>query len=108
VRVVDDGRILLHCFAGCDVYSIVESVGMTISDLFPPDERRQANGDLTPRVRSAFFATDLMRIIGFEALVVMITAFDLSRGKPLVEADRSRLTLAYERIEEAMRYCNVE
>lgn len=29
-----DGKILLHCFAGCSSLEIVESVGLTMSDLF--------------------------------------------------------------------------
>lgn len=30
-----DGRVLLKCFAGCDVHSIVQAVGMSISDIMP-------------------------------------------------------------------------
>jgi len=30
-----DGRILIHCFAGCSPQDILESVGLTMSDLFP-------------------------------------------------------------------------
>ena len=30
----DGERILLHCFAGCDVNSVVSSVGLTLGDLF--------------------------------------------------------------------------
>jgi hypothetical protein len=32
----DDGRILLHCFAGCDVHDVLAAVDLDISDLFPP------------------------------------------------------------------------
>ncbi len=32
----DDGRILLHCHAGCTVPDIVEAFGLVMSDLFPP------------------------------------------------------------------------
>jgi hypothetical protein len=31
----DDGRVLIHCFSGCDVGSVVGAVGMTLSDLMP-------------------------------------------------------------------------
>lgn len=37
----DEGQLLLHCFAGCEVYDIVESVGLTLSDLFPDDTRQK-------------------------------------------------------------------
>ena len=33
----DDGRLLVHCFAGCDVHQVVSAVGLELSDLFPPD-----------------------------------------------------------------------
>jgi CHC2 zinc finger len=34
VGVGDDGRALLHCFAGCDVQTIVAALGLQMSDLF--------------------------------------------------------------------------
>jgi len=30
-----DGRILLHCFAGCGASDIVAALGLSLSDLFP-------------------------------------------------------------------------
>src|SRR3990170_2943888 len=30
-----DGRILLHCHAGCSTESIVGAMGLTLADLFP-------------------------------------------------------------------------
>ena len=35
VTMLDDGRILLKCFAGCSAYEIVSAVGMDMTDLFP-------------------------------------------------------------------------
>lgn len=31
-----DGRILLHCWAGCETRDVVAAVGLSLSDLFPP------------------------------------------------------------------------
>jgi len=31
----DDGRILVHCFVGCDPEQIVQAIGLQLSDLFP-------------------------------------------------------------------------
>ncbi len=36
IRACDDGRLLLHCFAGCDVESVCDAVGMKLRDLMPP------------------------------------------------------------------------
>lgn len=30
----DDGRILVHCFAGCSAFEIVEAMGLRMTDLF--------------------------------------------------------------------------
>ena len=104
----EDGRILLHCHAGCDVFRVVQAVGLDLSDLFPPDEKRRdypVTGK--PSLKPAFYASDLLRIIGFEALVVQIVAFDIAKGKTISTETRERMQLAHERIEEAMRYANV-
>lgn len=108
VRELPDGRVLVHCFAGCETESVLGSVGMDMSDLFPPDEkRRQYTDHGKPSVKPAFYASDLMRIIAFEALVVQIVAFDIAAGKKPSEQDRERLMVAYQRIDEATRYANV-
>lgn len=108
VRQAEDGRVLLHCFAGCETESVLSAVGMSMSDLFPPDEKRkQYPVEGKPAIKPAFYASDLMRIIGFEALVVQIVAFDIAHGKPLSEETRDRMLVAYQRIDEAMRYANV-
>src|SRR5688572_19757080 len=36
----DDGRILLHCFVGCEPERIVAELGLTMADLFPPEPSR--------------------------------------------------------------------
>ena len=38
IKETDNGMILLHCFAGCDVGQICAAVNLEISDLFPPKE----------------------------------------------------------------------
>lgn len=35
ISLGDDGRILIFCFAGCSAQEIVESLGLTLRDLFP-------------------------------------------------------------------------
>jgi hypothetical protein len=108
VREADDGRVLLHCFAGCPTINVLGAVGMDMSDLFPPDEKRKNYPvEGKPKMKPAFYASDLIRILSFEALVVNICAYDLSIGKPLKEEDRDRLKVAQQRIEEVMHYANI-
>lgn len=108
VREADDGRVLLHCFAGCPTINVLGAVGMDMSDLFPPDEKRKNYPvEGKPKMKPAFYASDLIRILSFEALVVNICAYDMSVGKSLKDEDRERLKVAQQRIEEVMHYANI-
>jgi hypothetical protein len=106
VREGEDGRVLLHCFGGCSTSDVLGAIGMDMSDLFPADDKRR---EVTskPSMKPAFFASDLMRIIHFEALVVQIVAYDIAHGKLPTEETRERMLTAYQRIDEAVRYANV-
>jgi hypothetical protein len=106
ITETDDGRILLKCFAGCSAQQVVEAVGMDLTDLFPNDnnlDRLKANHINKP-VRRPFYASDLLKIIQFEALLTSVAAFDLSEGRQVSEVDRKRLKTAVSRINEAVSY----
>src|SRR5204862_85349 len=40
----DDGRVLVHCFAGCDVADIVAAIDLEMFDLFPSETKVQRRG----------------------------------------------------------------
>jgi putative DNA primase/helicase len=46
---VRDGRLLLYCFAGCNVDDVCAALGIRLSDLFTPNQ--QAGQPLTPPTR---------------------------------------------------------
>lgn len=96
VRGLEDGRILVHCFAGCGAADVMAAIGMETADLFP-----QAIADHLPAVRQPFTATDVLRALRREAAVVAISSADLAEGKTV---DRDRLFLASERIADACEY----
>ena len=100
------GKVLLHCFGGCHVNDILSAVGMDINDLFPPDDMVRRHDEQKPQIRPKLYATDLLRIIEFESLVVAVAAYDLSQGKRLSEDDRERMLQAHERITEAVEFIN--
>lgn len=97
VRELDDGRVLVHCFAGCSIHEILQAVGMEMGDLFPPRDVGNAR-----RERRPFHATDALRAVGFEALVVCAAAASMASGEPLSAVDRDRLILAGQRIQSAL------
>ncbi len=106
ITQLDDGRILLKCFAGCSAYEVVSAVGMDMTDLFPKENKIVFKGEhqgLKPVARP-FYATDLLKIIHFEALVTSLAAFDMSEGRQVSETDRKRLKTAFDRINEAVGY----
>jgi hypothetical protein len=89
----------MHCFGGCAVDEVLGAIGLDMNDLF--DDGPVHRGD---QVKPAFYATDLLRIISVESLIVAISAIDMANGKPLRPDDLERLKLAAERILEATRH----
>lgn len=102
IRETDDGRTLVHCFAGCDVVEVLDAVSLTIEDLYPARAAHFSKPERRP-----FPAADVLRAIGFEALVVAAAGVSLLTGKPLSADDRERLILAVERIQTAMTAAGV-
>jgi len=96
VRELDDGRILLHCFAECEVTEVLGALGLAFEDLYPKDV-----GHGKP-MRRPFPAADVLRVIGFEALLVATAAGNIAQGVELKEEDRERLKVAASRIQRAV------
>lgn len=44
VTELSDGRILIHCFAGCSPHDILNSIGLTFDDLFPDGQLGEFRG----------------------------------------------------------------
>lgn len=99
-----DGRILLHCFAGCEVDNVVGAVGMGLSDLMPPKDSYDPH---TPTIKLRIPALDLLRVIKLEADIVIMAALMMSKGEALKAEDFDRLKTAYERIDYALERADV-
>jgi hypothetical protein len=102
IRELDDGRMLLHDFAGCSTSDVLAAVGLTLQDLFP--ERQ--GGYSSQKERRPFFAADILRCISHEALIVSIAALNVAKGVELPEEDRKRLLIAASRLQAAVEVCN--
>lgn len=83
VRCCDDGRWLVHCFAGCDTHDILGAMGLEIADLFPEPLYHKAKP-----IEARITAMDALKCLSREAGVIAILASDLAEGKP-VDADRA-------------------
>lgn len=86
IRETDDGKVLLHCWAGCDAESITAAIGLTIRDLFPTgDKQEKRRGPSKAAMR-------------FEGMVISVAVEQLRQGKTLSDADRERYELAKRRL----------
>ena len=102
IKEVEDGRLLLKCWAGCSAGEVVGAVGLTLADLFPP--RPSAAGGGHPPRRRPWSAADLIDLAAHEATVAMVIASDLLRERP--DADRDRLMVAAGRLADITEAVN--
>lgn len=94
VTEADDGRILLHCFAGCDVHSVVSAVGMELDDLFPDKPLGER-----PKVRKPISDRDAVQALGRELYIAWVILRDVAAGRPVSTKDRKRGGEAADRCE---------
>lgn len=100
----DDGRVLLHCFGGCHVDAIIDAVGMTLSDLFPPPTGVYREGPVTRRPN--YKAMWLLARRAFYVLVVATE--DVAQGNTLSGEDLTAVRRAQGRIVDVMQVFNDE
>lgn len=98
VREISDGRVLVHCFAGCSVCQVVAAVGLELSDLFPPRDP----GHCRP-IRRPWSAAQLLHLLDREAIVELVLVADLVNQRQATEWDRKRLVLARTRIADIIK-----
>jgi hypothetical protein len=98
VRELDDGRVLLHCFAGCAAREVIAAAGLEMADLFPP----RPLGHAVKGERRPVPSGDVLRAVEREALIVAIAAATLGSGGALTDIDRARLVIASQRLSAAV------
>lgn len=94
VRELPDGRILLHCFAGCDTEAILTALQLQFSDLFP---ERLALADAT-RSRLGLSNLERLELIRHELTVTSLILADVVETKAISEEDWTRFCRAAHRI----------
>lgn len=100
IRELDDGRTLLHCFAGCTAGEVLTALGLDFGALFPEQISNQGGGP----ERRPFPASDVLRCLGLEATFVLVAAKSMVDGKPI---DCDRLMLAASRIQAGLDLAGV-
>jgi hypothetical protein len=92
VRELDDGRVLLHDFAGCKVGHVLDALGLTLGDLF---DRPLGN---LPQSHSRIPAADVLKLASMEVTVAALIAADFLAGHTITEDRWSRLAQAAARL----------
>lgn len=98
VKEGDDGRVLLHCFAGCGIDLVVARMGLQIADLFPGD-RGKCRVPKLPGVSTR----ELKAATEHELQILFIVNADRNAGRPISPRDLDRTKIALERIALARR-----
>ena len=97
IRELDDGTVLIKCFAGCAATDVVATVGLELRDLFPEraaDHRRKPS-------RAWLDARDVLACLATEGQIVAIAASDLVRGALFSPDDAERVARAAGRVRAA-------
>lgn len=95
IRELDDGRVLVHCFAGCAAGDVLAALGLRMSDLFDkPIERH------LPPMRGGFSARELLELNAHEVTVaaMLVTA---AQNRQLTPEEATRLRQASARLGKA-------
>lgn len=83
IREPDDGRTLLHDFAGCAATDVIAAVGLEFCDLFPP--RTVGGGRPAPTHQrpqmSTRAAQERLGDAAHEAAVIAVILSDIDRGE---------------------------
>lgn len=97
IRLLDDGRVLLHDHGGASAHEILDALGLDWSALFPEDTKPQDKPQRRP-----FPAMDVMRCVAFEALIVLTAGGKLLSGEHLDEDEMQRVATACGRLQAAV------
>jgi hypothetical protein len=96
VKETADGRLLLHCHAGCTTGAVLASIGLKLSDLYPA-----TNTPRRPPPAPGLSRSELKNAVGFEKTILYFASCDISRGKTLNATDIARCDLARTRLKTA-------
>jgi hypothetical protein len=105
----DDGRVLVHCFGGCDALSVVHSIGLALTDLFPERIKSTMNREERSAMRERWRASNMaaaINVLDRESMIVAIAAAEAIQGGALSPEDHGRLQEAVQAIGDARAVIN--
>ena len=94
----DGGKVILHCFAGCETEDVLNAIGLTFADVMP--ERIGTEHSYKPS-KHRFDARQVLECISHELTVICLITDRLA--KSTVGDDQDRLILAAGRLSNALK-----
>lgn len=98
IKQETDGKILIHCFAGCGADEVVGAIGMELSDLMPEKPTHHHK-----RGTSAFNPYDVLAAVRDDMTLALLLAKDMQAGRVLNEAESLTLAKLAGRMSMAIR-----
>jgi hypothetical protein len=97
IRALDDGRVLINCFAGCEPGDVLSAIGLTMSDLFPERLREHSYA----ASHSSIPAADLLIALDHELTVSVLILEDVVTRRTVNAGQVQRLCQAAARVGKA-------
>lgn len=102
IKELDDGRVLIHCFAGCSAIEILDSINLDWSALIPT----KAIDHHVQKVRRAWIAIDVLNALAMEILIAWNFTKAMAIGTSLSTKDSERLLLCASRMQSGLDAIN--
>lgn len=100
IRETADGRVLIHCFAGCSPCEILQAIDLSAVDLVRHNQERHWWPSVLGYPKRNL--KDLIPCVALEARIVLLAGEALADGEVLTEKDLDRLRRAVLLIEAAL------
>ena len=84
LRELDDGRVLVHCFVGCEVHDILAAVELDVDELYPPRPTTHARS-----VNRPWRAQDVVAALEHELTLALIFLAEIHEGREVVDRLRA-------------------
>jgi len=102
IRALDDGRVLINCFAGCEAGNVLSAICLTMSDLFPEGVREHSYA----ACHASISAADLLIALDHELTVAIMILEDIVTRRTANHGQVRRLCQAAARVGKARHMVN--
>ena len=101
IKECDDGRMLIHDFAGCETEDVLAAIGLKFADIMP----ERVGDEHSYKPQKWIKAQDALETLDHESLVVVIIGGDFLEHRKIDDETWSRLAVAVNRINETRAKC---